>query len=262
MRSDTGDDVVIQWSVDERGSPLTACEVSIRESDGVSFTVESTYCLQTSSSVISSNTCAIPVSVLVAEPYNLVYGSHIYAKVTATNAYGTSDESEQGNGARIYSVPSTVVVSNYVPGTSATKVTIQWTEPVDKGGAEVDDYQIYYALPAEEFAVLASGVTSREYIAYPLTTGLEYRFKVRARNIQGFGDFSDAVTILTAQIPDTPDVPSTVFAPDTVTVTWTQPDDRGSPITGYDVYIMRSDGRYSFELTDCNGFDATVMINT
>jgi hypothetical protein len=82
----------------------------------------------------------VPVSVLVEEPYNLVYGSHIYAKVTATNSYGTSDASEQGNGARIYNVPSTVVVSNYVPGTSATKVTIQWTEPVDKGGALIDDY--------------------------------------------------------------------------------------------------------------------------
>ena len=140
LRSDTADEVVIQWSVNERGSQITACEVSIRESDGVSFTVESTHCLQTSSSVISSYTCSVPVSVLIAEPYNMAYGSHIYAKVTATNSYGTSDVSEQGNGARIYNVPSTVVVSNYVPGTSATKVTIQWTEPADKGGANIDDY--------------------------------------------------------------------------------------------------------------------------
>jgi hypothetical protein len=83
-----------------------------------------------------------------------------------------------------------VVVSNFAPGTDANQVTIQWTEPTETGGTPLLDYEIYYALPTEDFQVLQSGVTDLYYLAEDLTSGLIYSFKVRARNMEGYGEFS------------------------------------------------------------------------
>lgn len=93
----------------------------------------------------------MPISVLTAAPYNLPYGSSVFARVTAINAYGTSVTSGSSNGAVILNLPSTVVVSNFAPGTDANQVTIQWTEPTETGGTPLLDYEIYYTIPTESF---------------------------------------------------------------------------------------------------------------
>jgi hypothetical protein len=35
-----------------------------------------------------------------------------------------------------------------------------------------------------------------------LTSHIDYMFKVRARNVYGYGDFSDTVTVRTSYVPD------------------------------------------------------------
>jgi hypothetical protein len=50
-------------------------------------------------------TCTIPVTVFRSAPYDLPFGSSIYAKVIATNIYGDSIESLEGNGAIITTTP-------------------------------------------------------------------------------------------------------------------------------------------------------------
>jgi hypothetical protein len=52
-----------------------------------------------STSTISE--CLIPVSVLRTTPFNLEWGSSVYAKVVASNIYGDSLASSVGNGAII-----------------------------------------------------------------------------------------------------------------------------------------------------------------
>jgi len=44
-------------------------------------------------------------------------------------------------------------------------------------------------------------VPSREYTAVGLTMGTAYRFKVAARNVVGYSELSDEVSILAAQEP-------------------------------------------------------------
>lgn len=155
--------------------------------------------------------CAVPFSVLTSLPYKLKYGSSIYAKVSATNIYGTSDVSEAANGAIILDVPSTVSISNVPAGTNANKITVQWSEPADNGGTDVLDYELYYAKPLESYQVLASSLTALEYTAEPLETGVVYSIKVRSRNAHGYSLFSTPVQILTAQIPDSVEAPTTEF---------------------------------------------------
>jgi hypothetical protein len=54
---------------------------------------------------LTSLTCVIPVATLQAPPYNLAWGSSIYAKIAAVNGVGTSATSSASNGGIILTTP-------------------------------------------------------------------------------------------------------------------------------------------------------------
>jgi hypothetical protein len=95
--------------------------------------------------------CEVPFSVLTSLPYNLPYGSSIYARVKVTNAYGTSTQSEAGNGAEILDVPAQSTIVNVPEGTNAQKFTVNWSVPLSDGGSPVIDYELHYMKPSESF---------------------------------------------------------------------------------------------------------------
>jgi len=69
----------------------------------------------------------IPLETLRSEPYSLVQGNSVVAKVTATNAFGNSIESDSGNGAEIKLVPSAPLqLSNNVQVTNSQIVGLSW----------------------------------------------------------------------------------------------------------------------------------------
>jgi len=72
-------------------------------------------------------------------------------------------------------------------------------------------------------------------------TGSEYKFRVSARNEVGLGDVSGTVIVLVAQPPGAPQNVQTILSGDFVIITWGAPQDGGSAIQGYSVFIRRSD---------------------
>lgn len=67
---------------------------------------------------------------------------------------------------------------------------------------------------------------------------------------------------MAAQIPAIPAAPVTTWYKETdeVVVTWVAPDNGGSPITSYSIFIRESDSStYSEEPISCNGADATIL---
>ena len=96
------------------------------------------------SSILTS--CIIPVAVLRNAPYSLEWGSSIYAKVTATNVYGDSLESLEGNGAVITTQPDQPTnVAEVYDQRSKSTLGLTWVAPVFTGGAVVDDYRVSFA---------------------------------------------------------------------------------------------------------------------
>ena len=102
------------------------------------------------------------------------------------------------------------------------------------------------------FYILSDTVTTLEYAFTDVVQGTSYQFFVQARNAYGYSVFSQFVFILAAQVPDQPAQPTTVWSPDDVIVSWTEPDSGGSPLTGYTVLFIQHDGAYSSEPTNCD----------
>jgi len=67
-----------------------------------------------------------------------------------------------------------------------------------------------------DYSIYQSNVVDSELTVTGLTPGTYYDFKVEARSLVGFSAFSDAITVLAAQIPDEPtdlaNVPANTFA--------------------------------------------------
>ena len=95
--------VKFEWSQpDDRSSPITEYELSIRQSDQTTFTEETTYCEGARSAIISSRYCLVPMTALRAGPYSLGYSNLVVAKLRARNDIGWSPlSSENGAGALV-----------------------------------------------------------------------------------------------------------------------------------------------------------------
>ena len=58
---------------------------------------------------MTNKKCVVPLATLIQSPYNLAYADSIWCKVTAHNIFGSSPESNSGNGAVVYVVPDAPV---------------------------------------------------------------------------------------------------------------------------------------------------------
>jgi hypothetical protein len=98
--------IVVNWSLPYNGATsITSYTITLRESDELTYTEALVPCDGTSTTIIASRTCTIPVSVLRAEPFNTEWGSSIFVKVSANNMIGSGPFSVAGNGAIMLTIP-------------------------------------------------------------------------------------------------------------------------------------------------------------
>ena len=93
--------VVVAWTLpsDVGGLSILSYKLEIKTSTAT-FEEDLTNCnAETGSSILSSRSCTISVIVLRSYPFNLVDSATVTARVTATNAIGSSTVSLEGNGA-------------------------------------------------------------------------------------------------------------------------------------------------------------------
>jgi hypothetical protein len=93
-----------------------------------------------------------------------------------------------------------------------------------------------------------------------LTGGVNYKFKVRSRNIYGYGAYSSETTIEASDVPLVMAILSTSIVSSTkVRTTWTAPFDSYEPITEYQIMFLKSDGTYAEDTTNCDGTDVNTL---
>jgi hypothetical protein len=210
-----------------------------------------------------AKSCSIQVSTLRATPFSLLWGSSVYSTIVASNSFGDSATSTPGNGAIIITyADAPTVLEEIVESRTSTSISFSWVDGPTDGGSAITDYRVSYDNALGAWEVLATGISLTQYAATGLTFGLNYAFKVEAQNRYGYSEFSTSVSILCATVPVAPSTPATVLVGSNVIFNWDAPVANGKPITGYNVYIRKSDLSYVIDTTVCNGLDATVTANS
>jgi hypothetical protein len=162
------------------GSPITGYKVYIREHNSDVYTQEEIDCLGNSESVINTRECYIYLDTLIIDPYSLILNEEIWAKVIATNFYGDSPYSEEGNNGLTKLIPDAPVnLQNDASVTDAFNIKIDWEDGISDGGMPVLDHRLYWAHIDENYQILVEGVADREYTATEsFIHGDLYKFKI------------------------------------------------------------------------------------
>jgi hypothetical protein len=95
-----------------------------------------------------------------------------------------------------------------------------------------------------------------EYIYYDTVAGRRYEFKVRARNVYGYGEYSEVLVVQTGDRPDTMPELDTRAVGSIIQITWDEPADNGYSVDDYDVEILnKATNRFSsvFEIVNDRG---------
>lgn len=198
----------------------------IRQSDSITYITEPVACDGSSIDVVTNRQCEIPIATLRVSPFNLPWGSSVYAKLSAINLYGTSQESAAGNGAQILTNPDAPVsLANDPAVTLGTQIGLTWLDGTSNGGTIILDYKIWSDQATDSYIDVADGITDQFYTVTALSVGSTYKFKIQSRNSFGFSAFSSEITVKAAQKPDKPDAPTTTFDTTQVKIEWTAPFD-------------------------------------
>jgi fibronectin type 3 domain-containing protein len=123
-------------------------------------------------------------------------------------------------------------------------VELSWTMP-STGGSPITGYNVYRSTTAggEGATPIAQVGVVNGYADDNLTSGTTYYYQVSAINNVGEGARSSEVNAVpTAPTKPAAPVVSATAGTSSIQLTWTAPDDGGSPITGYNVYRSTSPG--------------------
>ena len=93
--------------------------------------------------MIANEYCNININTLLASPYNIVGGDSIYAKVTASNIIGESDQSVEGNGAYYSTIPDAPInIAEDITERTSNNIGLTWSEGASNGGYTILSYRV------------------------------------------------------------------------------------------------------------------------
>ncbi len=247
---ETNVNVKIAWvAPDSNHKPITDYQILIGDHNAVNFIETKSLCDGSRSQVMSVNYCIIPISALRNAPYNLVRLELIKAKIRAKNIRGWSDYSDVNTvGVTVKTEPDQMAAPSNGPLTDEYRIDVFWTALTtpDDGDSAITSYNLDYDNGTGGFMwySLVGLIPDRLGLTYRITTGVVpgrvYRFRVRAKNSFGWGDYSPYTTIKTAVKPYQMLSPVTTI--DSVTgnvrISWYKPADGSDDITSYTIEIM------------------------
>jgi hypothetical protein len=172
--------------------------IEIKQADGT-FSTDLSNCDGRNQTIIDSRICSIPISTLRSVPFSHTWGAQIIARLAATNVYGTSDYSAEGQGAVILTTPDVPLnLVEVAASKSATSISVSWQEGVQNGGTSVIDYTLSYQEVETLSELEIAGIVGTQQTIEGLDAGLTYTIKVKARNAFGFSEYTSSLAILCA----------------------------------------------------------------
>jgi hypothetical protein len=141
----SGETLTISWvKPNNNGDAVSRYDVLVRTNDGVTFNQSLANCDGSSAIVLGEASCDIPATAFNEAPFNLPWGSELFAKIVAVNSKGSSSESDVSSGAFLYRRPDKPlnVLENLSERTIST-LGFSWTPGAENGGLPVEDYRIH-----------------------------------------------------------------------------------------------------------------------
>ncbi len=148
------------------------------------------------------------------------------------------------------------------PLTTETEINVQWpilSTQMELGGStcSILSYNLQWDRGTsnswEDLTGIFSIFLASEYlVTNQVIPSKSYKFRVRAKNKYGWGQYSQPVAILAADIPDASLLTSSIQNLTNVTLSWDTPVEHGAVITAYEILIKNRIGIYIQSLT-CNG---------
>jgi hypothetical protein len=91
--------------------------------------------------LVAPRVCTVPVDILRSEPFGLVSGEGVYARIVCGNTLGMSIPSDTDNGAIIPRAPD--MCSNIeMTSRTASSISFRWTDGLSDGGAPISCYEL------------------------------------------------------------------------------------------------------------------------
>nr|WP_314258564.1 fibronectin type III domain-containing protein [uncultured Devosia sp.] len=153
--------------------------------------------------------------------------------MTATNAIGTSLESNRVGPIVLIGRPSAPTITSATPGDG--EVTVDFTTPADDGGSAISSYYVFVVSPDGSFQTLSRAQSPITVTG--LTNGRSYTFEVAAFNGIFVGDYSARSAAVTPSgVPIAPSITGLKAGDQKVEVQFLPPvDNGGAAVTEYTV---------------------------
>jgi hypothetical protein len=143
-----------------------------------------------------------------------------------------------------------------------------WSDGASNGGQPILDYRISFDQGSGNWAILQTGITTKELVATGASPGVTYYFKIEARNVIGYSGESAVFGIKAAIKPTSPTGVTTSRSLNDVILTWTPPSvdsvtDYGDVIIGYRIYFRTNVyTQYEQDLINCPDTDLDTVVCT
>lgn len=181
------------------------------------------------------------LSVTLTTSDGLAAGTIYRFVLVATNTFGDSEQSEEVRSA-LGTLPTKPSAPTKNEGASSlTSIYLEWSEVAATDGISITGYKLYADDGFNgDFTEVYNGdgfPNVFEFNLSYLTTGLPYRFRLSALNVNGESDLSDATTIYSCLKPSSVTAPYRVSSSKTsIEIGWTEPASNGCSITGFEIY--------------------------